>query len=210
MAKCAYCRQRKAKRNCPALGESICPSCCGRHREKEIHCPFDCRHLEQHQEYQGRKSSHRHLTEEIKPFPPPDDVLNDERLAWLALHIEAPLLESAERNPDFLDGHALEALDYAESKVEEERAIFIQQPILPTARNEIGELILQQMSSCRYERRIFLPGENLSYSREDKLRCLQRIRLSLLHFAGGNLRGKNYLFQVKTHFDQIRKISAVD
>lgn len=42
---CPSCRTRKAKRACPALGQSICPICCATKRLKEIACPADCRYL---------------------------------------------------------------------------------------------------------------------------------------------------------------------
>jgi hypothetical protein len=42
---CASCGTRKAKRACPALGRSICPTCCGTKRLKEIACPSDCVYL---------------------------------------------------------------------------------------------------------------------------------------------------------------------
>jgi hypothetical protein len=42
---CPLCRQRKARRACPALGQDICPVCCGTKRLKEIACPADCRYL---------------------------------------------------------------------------------------------------------------------------------------------------------------------
>lgn len=42
---CPVCRVRKAKRACPALGQSICPTCCATKRLKEIACPADCRYL---------------------------------------------------------------------------------------------------------------------------------------------------------------------
>ena len=42
MAACVYCRQRKGKRPCPALGGLICPVCCGTHRGQAIACPRDC------------------------------------------------------------------------------------------------------------------------------------------------------------------------
>jgi len=42
---CPLCQQRKAKRNCPALGRSICSVCCGTKRLVEIDCPSDCPHL---------------------------------------------------------------------------------------------------------------------------------------------------------------------
>jgi hypothetical protein len=42
---CPSCGQRKAKRNCPALRQTICSVCCGTKRLVEIDCPADCVHL---------------------------------------------------------------------------------------------------------------------------------------------------------------------
>lgn len=45
MATCPSCGHRKARRNCPALRQSICPVCCGTKRLVEIACPSDCGYL---------------------------------------------------------------------------------------------------------------------------------------------------------------------
>lgn len=42
---CPLCRQRKARRACPALGQQICAVCCGTKRLVEIQCPADCVYL---------------------------------------------------------------------------------------------------------------------------------------------------------------------
>jgi hypothetical protein len=42
---CPLCRQRKARRTCPALHQSICAVCCGSKRLTEISCPSDCVYL---------------------------------------------------------------------------------------------------------------------------------------------------------------------
>jgi hypothetical protein len=42
---CPQCGQRKARRECPALGRTICPVCCGTKRLVEIQCPSDCGYL---------------------------------------------------------------------------------------------------------------------------------------------------------------------
>jgi hypothetical protein len=48
---CPLCRQRKAKRSCPALGQEICPVCCGTKRLVEINCPSTCVYLESAQRH---------------------------------------------------------------------------------------------------------------------------------------------------------------
>ena len=42
---CPVCGQRKPKRACPALGQTICAVCCATKRLVEINCPADCVHL---------------------------------------------------------------------------------------------------------------------------------------------------------------------
>lgn len=42
---CPLCRTRKAKRQCPGIGQQICPVCCGTKRLVEIACPPDCVYL---------------------------------------------------------------------------------------------------------------------------------------------------------------------
>jgi hypothetical protein len=42
---CPSCGQRKARRACPALGQTICSVCCATKRLVEIDCPEDCPHL---------------------------------------------------------------------------------------------------------------------------------------------------------------------
>lgn len=42
---CPLCQRRPGRRQCPALGQVICPVCCGTKRQVEIHCPPDCGYL---------------------------------------------------------------------------------------------------------------------------------------------------------------------
>src|SRR5918999_1003181 len=42
---CPLCRTRKARRACPALGQTICSVCCATKRVTEIACPPDCAYL---------------------------------------------------------------------------------------------------------------------------------------------------------------------
>ena len=53
---CPICNSRKAKRFCPARGESICSVCCGTEREVTIDCPADCPYLVASRAYdEGRR-----------------------------------------------------------------------------------------------------------------------------------------------------------
>ena len=42
---CPSCNQRKARRACPALAQTICTVCCATKRLTEIKCPPDCAYL---------------------------------------------------------------------------------------------------------------------------------------------------------------------
>jgi hypothetical protein len=42
---CPVCNQRRARRECPALRQTICTVCCATKRLVEINCPQDCPHL---------------------------------------------------------------------------------------------------------------------------------------------------------------------
>jgi hypothetical protein len=59
MSKCVYCRARKGKRPCPALGGLICSQCCGEHRVVRIACPPDCVYLDANSEYQQKRVGER-------------------------------------------------------------------------------------------------------------------------------------------------------
>src|SRR5438067_11763451 len=48
---CPLCRQRKARRACPALGKLICAVCCGTKRLVQIQCPADCVYLTSSREH---------------------------------------------------------------------------------------------------------------------------------------------------------------
>ena len=53
---CPICNKRKAKRFCPARGDSICSVCCGTEREVTIDCPSDCPYLVASREYDAARS----------------------------------------------------------------------------------------------------------------------------------------------------------
>ena len=66
---CPICSKRKAKRFCPARGDSICTVCCGTEREVSIDCPSDCPYLVASRKNDAER---RHIDRSDLPFPDAD------------------------------------------------------------------------------------------------------------------------------------------
>ena len=200
MASCSHCRQRKAKRRCPALGSDLCPLCCGRLREKELHCPPGCPFLTQHRPYQENK-----IIQKKRTFS--EDMLQDERLNWLALNIEAPLQEYAERNPALTDRDAILALEYAKDRVERNRSRLLLPQGESRVKNEVGEAILLSLEQCRFQRKIILLQDVERYNTEEKLKCLENVILGVKYLARGGLAGRTYLQDLARRLARLKEFS---
>ena len=205
MAKCIKCHERKGKRFCIALGGSVCSLCCGLLREKEIHCPSHCTFLVQHKPYQEKK-----IIGKKKPTAKDlveDDILRDERMAWLAFQAEIPIKSFSDRKGTITDRDVLLALEYTKQKLEKETGTII----LPDERlsplNELGEIVYRRIEDCRYEKKVILPGEHATYSKEEKIKCLDRLILAVRHWSQGDLDGRIYLDKLEERFSHLQKIS---
>ena len=113
MEKCTLCDTRRARRNCPALSQIICPQCCGSKREETISCPFECNYL-----LDGR--AHEKLVEiDPEQFPNSDvrvdDDFLDENQALFAF-CGANLYLAAVEVPGVLDADVRETLEAAIAK----------------------------------------------------------------------------------------------
>ncbi len=207
MAKCARCQKRKAKRHCPALGLDICSLCCGLLREKEIHCPPNCVYLKQHKPYQEKRILARKETSFSAKELAEDDIFKDERMTWLAFHIEAPLAQFAAKSPEFNDKDALLALEYAKKKVEKGPSALILPEEKPGPKNEAGEAVYQSLEDCRYEKKIIIPGETDTYQKDEKIKCLERIIYSVRLWAKGDYEQRRYLEQLFKQFDRLKDLT---
>jgi hypothetical protein len=203
MASCSHCQQRKAKRLCPALGSPLCPLCCGRLREKELHCPPACPYLSRHKPYQENRVIQKKGT-----FS--EEVLNDERLAWLILNIEASLKEFGERRLEFVDKDAVLALEYAKSRLEKGPSLLVLAKDEGSVKNEAGEAVLQSLTQCRFQRKIILPQNLEMYSREEKIKCLENTILAVKHLARGQLEGRAYLQDIDRRLARLQGSSGQD
>ena len=101
---CPLCRQRPARRACPAVGAQICPVCCGTKRLVEIDCPSSCGYLAAAQSHPAavvrRQQQHdlTFLTALLKGLAP-----GQKEIAWAVLGFVArfnadPLLRLADED----------------------------------------------------------------------------------------------------------------
>lgn len=66
---CPLCHQRKPRRQCPALGQTICAVCCGTKRLVEIDCPHDCPHLAAAREHPAAVVKRQQASDVATLFP---------------------------------------------------------------------------------------------------------------------------------------------
>ncbi len=209
MALCPKCRKRLAKRSCPALGAAICQLCCGMLREREIACSPACPHLSAHRPYQEKR-----VIERVAPPSGPGrraggkDVLSDERLAWLSIHIEAALTGPAGADPEFADKDALMAVEYARERTEKgpSRLIIPGEALKPV--NAAGEAVLRAVETCRYEGSALLASGTGSYTKEERLACLERVAWGIRGFLGQRSGGRAYLLDLAGRFSQAGPAAA--
>jgi len=207
MAKCSRCRSRKAKRRCPALRSDLCPLCCGVLRDKEIRCPADCVFRARHKLYQDKRTIEKKAAPPAKTATAQDDILKDERMAWLALHIEAPLLQAGESSPSFTDADAIMALEYAKEKLERNRRLVLTVGEIQKSVNEVGEAVWTSMEDCRFEQAVILASQTAGYQTEEKTNCLDRLIAAAKSWARANESGRGYLEHLAGQFAKIRQES---
>jgi hypothetical protein len=207
MAKCSKCKSRKAKRHCPALRSDLCPLCCGVVRDKDVHCPPSCPFLTRHKPYQEKRIVEKKQPPPSKSGLPQDDLLRNERMAWLALHLEAPLMEYGQKVPSFTDADAVVALEYAKDKLEKGRSLIFVPGETHKPKNEIGEAVYTSMENCRYEQAVILAAGTDGYKTEEKVKCLDRVIFAVKTMARTNTQGRNYIEHLAEQFARLQEQS---
>ena len=190
------------------MGTSICSLCCGRIREKEINCPSDCVHLQKNKSYQNKRILEKKAPSDAAIPSPEKDILRDKKMAWLALYIESPLGERAARDPNFADKDALTALEYCREKIKQESILIITPKSDLVPKNELGEQIRENIHNCRYEeKKIIVPGDNNTYSREQKIKVLDRIINEIKTWTREGGQKRIFLDRLLERFEKIMRFS---
>jgi hypothetical protein len=207
MVKCSRCKKRKAKRFCPGLGRSLCNLCCGQIRQREIQCPPGCPYLSKHASYQKKRTIEKKTASYHRPSPEEENILEDERLAWLAFQTEHPIKEYGEKNSALTDKEALLAFEYAREKVKQEKSLLFIPEEKDRPQNSLGEAVYQAIEKSSYEGRIILTGSSQKYTKEEKLRVLDRVIGAVNNLARGNIEGRGYIQSVLDRFSKIHDLS---
>jgi hypothetical protein len=200
MALCSKCRKRLAKRSCAGLGGAICQLCCGTLREREIHCPPACPHLTAHKLYQERRIVERKPSDAGPGRAGRKDILSDERLAWLSLHIEAALGDHAKSHPDFADKDALLAVEYARERTNKGQGRLVIPGEAFKPGNAAGEAVLRAVEQCRYESSAILTTAPDAYTKDNQLACLERVASGIRARLDGKPEGHAYLMDLSRRF----------
>jgi hypothetical protein len=128
-------------------------------------------------------------------------------MAWLALHIEAPLMEYGKKMPSFTDADAIVALEYAKDKLERGRSLILIPGEIRTPRTEIGEAVFTSMEGCRYEQAVILAGGTEGYKTEEKVQCLDRVVLTAKTWARKDYQGRSYIEHLFEQFAKLQEQS---
>lgn len=136
-----------------------------------------------------------------------DDPLKDERMAWLAFHIEMPVIEYAEKSSFLNDKQVLLALEYVRDKMEKGGGLILLTDTSMKPRNELGEAMYGAMERCRFEGRVILTGNPTAYSQEEKLKVVDRIIAGVKYLAKDNLEGHAYIHSVMDRFAKMKHMS---
>ncbi len=134
--------------------------------------------------------------------------MNDERLVWLTLNIEAPLNDWAKKHPTFSDKDAILTLEYAKGRIEKGRPLVLLDKDKGHVKNEAGESILLNLNQCRYQRKIILPQNMETYTAEEKIKCLDNTILAVKHVARGRLDDRTYLGELGLRLARLQESSG--
>ena len=205
MPLCSRCGKRMAKRRCPALGSGLCSLCCGLLRDKEIHCPPACPYLVRHRPYQEKRILEKRAPGRTREPFAGDDLLDDERLAWLVFQLEAPVGALAARLPALTDRDVLLALEYARAGIEKGKSLIVLPGDDLKPKNELGEAIIQAAETSRCAAPVILASGLETYRKEEKLRCLDRIIGTVRLLIRDHPSGRTYIGSLLERFARIRE-----
>src|SRR5688572_33379775 len=138
---CPVCAQRKGRRDCPALRQTICTVCCGTKRLVEINCPSDCVHLVAAREHPAAAVKRRQERDLAVLLPTIQSLTERQHQLFFVMHVVV-----ARHKPEgfgrLVDDDVAEATAAFASTLETAArgVIYEHTPESATARKLLGEL----------------------------------------------------------------------
>lgn len=150
--KCILCDQRKAKRFCPAKGDTICSQCCGEMRVLEIDCPESCRYLRE-----GRTREVELHARYYYSSPDPAEHKKRQRILTqfdtFISQLEYMLAEERRTSRDFTDQDAADALELVlENLRTEEKGVLYERTSNDIGVDMVRRRVMEIVQSARFPR----------------------------------------------------------
>ena len=136
---CPLCRERPAKRRCPALNDTICAVCCGTKRLVEIRCPDECVYLASARKHPAAVVQRQHEID-VALLLPAMSGLSDRQSRFFFLFQSLALRHPDDALRPLLDADVADAAAAAAASLETSArgVIYDQQPASITAQELSG------------------------------------------------------------------------
>ena len=178
--KCVLCEQRKAKRQCPSKGNSICAQCCGEKRILEIDCPENCEYL-----YIGRTHEIQDYLRYLHSGSPIRQEKNRRVLdshQHVVAHLESALAEERLRAKRLTDKDVAEATDLLlDAYRTEDRGVLYEKSSsnlsIEVLRNELRNIIEHYRNpNTDKDGKVLIAGEGNRLPLRSAIECLEFVR----------------------------------
>ncbi len=186
-SKCLKCQQNRGKRYCSIFKGLICNLCCVQYRETEILCS-GCIYLYESERYQKDKQIKQAMRDNSA-----DRYLYTDKDLSLCLEIEGTIYGFFYCINELDDEDVLEALDYVERKIKGEKS--------DKTNTKLGEHIISHIEKYIKEKK--------DVSIEDQVRCVVRIKRSVLLHSCQKPGSRNYLRFISKELSKFLKVEEI-
>lgn len=182
MAKCRLCNKKiKFSRNCPALNEVICSSCCGAKKESEIHCINNCSYFVEGQIKENKKQIMQLVKDSFNSEF--GDLYQDENILRLVAPFEQFVFNKYYNHRTVTDDCMTECYTKIYYSLEEKESIY--------TFNEIEKDIIDEFSRLAKETKMPMESQKL---------ILIRMMKSIDNMTGGAFGNRMYLELLRNNF----------
>lgn len=204
---CPICNKRKAKRWCPAHGETICSVCCGTEREVTIDCPSDCDYLKASRDYELTRLE---FDPSKLPFPEVKFTNSFARnYAILLVEIDHALCLFASQHREVVDADVFAVLQtLAETYRTQTSGLIYEKPIDYALQRSLYEELKKAIAEFR-EKLTRETGATILRDSEVRDSLIFLTQLCAAH-TNGRPKGRAYLDLIRQQFpkDEFRKAAS--